>query len=201
MTLLFSREQYLAAAEAYMKGIERRLNDGKSPVVESVASLFVSRWDASVQETVAPQYRNRLGIAVGMQVYKAYRDLLASGRWRALAAAGAHPQRLLFASTGTKDPAAPATLYVEALAAPDTIDTMPDKTLAAFAQKGRVGEPLPVDGGYSEQLLEEFRREGVDLEGLALKLQKDGAEAFVKSWRELIGGLEQKVARLSAHAK
>jgi transaldolase len=201
VTLLFSREHYLAAAEAYMRGIERRLNDGKSPLVESVASLFVSRWDAGVAETVAPQYRNRLGIAVGMQAYKAYRDLLASGRWRALEAAGAHPQRLLFASTGTKDPGASPTLYVEGLAAPGTIDTMPDKTLQAFAEQGRVGEPLPVDGGYSEQLLEEFRREGVDLAALAAKLQKDGAEAFVESWGGLIGGLEQKVARLPVQAK
>ena len=201
VTLLFSREQYLAAAEAYMRGIERRLNDGKSPVVESVASVFVSRWDVSVADTVAPQYRNRLGIAVGMQIYKAYRELLASGRWRALEAAGAHPQRLLFASTGTKDPAASESLYVEALAAPDTVDTMPDKTLKAFAEKGRLGEALPADGGYSEQLLEEFRREGVDLEALAAKLQDEGADAFVKSWRALIGGLEQKVARLAAPAK
>ena len=197
VTLLFSREQYLAAAEAYIKGIERRLNDGKSPVVESVASLFVSRWDAGVKETVSPGYQNRLGIAIAMRTYKAYRDLLASERWRKLAAAGAHPQRLLWASTGTKDPKASETLYVEALAAPDTVDTMPDKTLKAFAAKGRVGAPMPVDGGYAEQVLDEFRREGVDIDALALKLQKDGGDSFAKSWNALIGGLDEKVTRLT----
>ena len=160
VTLLFSREQYLAAAEAYMKGIERRLNDGKSPVVESVASVFVSRWDAGVKETVSPEYQNRLGIAIAMRTYKAYRDLLASERWQKLAAAGAHPQRLLWASTGTKDPKASETLYVEALAAPDTVNTMPDKTLKAFAEKGHVGEPMPVDGGYAEQVLDEIPPRG-----------------------------------------
>ncbi len=198
VTLLFSREQYLASAEAYMKGIERRLNDGKSPVVDSVASLFVSRWDVGVKETVAPAYRNRLGIAIAMRTYKAYRDLLASERWQKLAAAGAHPQRLLWASTGTKDPSAPETLYVEALAAPDTVDTMPEKTLKAFAKQGRVGEAMPADGGYAEQLLDEFRREGVDIDAFALKLQQDGGDAFAKSWNALIGGLNEKVTRLTA---
>jgi transaldolase len=197
VTLLFSREHYLAAAEAYLRGIERRLNDGKSPVVESVASLFVSRWDAGVKETVSPQYRNRLGIAIAMRTYKAYRDLLASDRWRKLAAAGAHPQRLLWASTGTKDPAASETLYVEALAAPDTVDTMPEKTLQAFAAKGRLGDPMPVDGGYAEQVLDEFRREGVDVDALAEKLQQDGADSFAKSWNSLLGGLTEKIASLT----
>ena len=198
VTLLFSREQYLAAAEAYLKGIERRLNDGKSPVVESVASLFISRWDAGVKETVAPQYQNRLGIAIAMRTYKAYRELLASERWQKLAAAGAHPQRLLWASTGTKDPKSPESLYVEALAAPDTVDTMPEKTLKAFASQGHVGEPMPVDGGYAEQLLDEFRREGVDIDALALKLQQEGGDSFVKSWNSLIGGLNEKVVKLTA---
>ena len=198
VTLLFSREQYLAAAEAYMKGIERRLNDGKSPVVESVASLFVSRWDTGAKETVSDQYQNKLGIAVAMQSYKAYRDLLASPRWQKLAEAGAHPQRLLFASTGTKDPKASETLYVEALGAPDTINTMPEKTLKAFAEYGHVGPPMPLDGGFAEQTIEEIRREGVDVEALADKLQKDGGDAFKKSWASLVGGLEQKVARLTA---
>ena len=198
VTLLFSREQYLAAAEAYMKGVERRLNDGKSPVVESVASVFVSRWDTGVKETVSDQFQNRLGIAIAMRTYKAYRDLLASERWKRLEAAGAHPQRLLWASTGTKDPKAPATLYVQALAAPDTVDTMPEKTLKAFADRGQLGEPMPVDGGYAEQTIDEIRREGVNIEGLADKLQKDGGDAFKKSWDSLIGGLEEKVARLSA---
>ncbi|HEX7639598.1 MAG TPA: transaldolase [Burkholderiaceae bacterium] len=198
VTLLFSREQYLAAAEAYLRGIERRLDEGKAPVVESVASLFVSRWDAAVRETVAAQYRNRLGIAVAMRTYKAYRDLLDSGRWKKLQAAGAHVQRLLWASTGTKDPAAPETLYVEALAAPDTVDTLPDRTLRAFGAQGRVGEVLPRDGGYAEQVIDEFRREGVDVDALALKLQKDGAESFSKSWNALVGGLTEKVAKLTA---
>ena len=201
VTLLFSREQYLAAAEAYMKGIERRLNDGKSPVVESVASVFVSRWDAGVKDTVSEQFQNRLGIAIAMRTYKAYRDLLASERWKRLEAVGAHPQRLLWASTGTKDPKAPQTLYVQALAAPDTVDTMPEKTLKAFADRGQLGEPMPVDGGYAEQTLDEIRREGVDIEALAEKLQKEGGDAFKTSWGSLIGGLEEKIARLAATAR
>jgi len=198
VTLLFSREQYLAAAEAYMKGIERRLNDGKSPVVESVASLFVSRWDTGVKDTVSPDYQNKLGIAIAMRTYKAYRELLESPRWKKLAAAGAHPQRLLWASTGTKDPKAPETLYVEALAAPDTIDTMPSKTLKAFAEHGKVGATMPRDGGFCEQTIEEIRRQGVDIEALAAKLQADGGDAFAKSWHSLLGGLEEKVTRLTA---
>ena len=197
VTLLFSREQYVAAAEAYLRGIERRLNEGKPPVVESVASVFVSRWDTGVKDAVSAQYQNRLGIAVAMRTYKAYRDLLASGRWAKLAALGVHPQRLLWASTGTKDPAAPETLYVKALAAPDTVDTMPEKTLMAYAEKGELGDPMPADGGYAEAVLEEFRREGVDIDALAAKLQKEGGDAFVKSWNALIGGLEQKVAKLA----
>ena len=198
VTLLFSREHYLAAAEAYMKGIERRLNDGKSPVVESVASLFVSRWDTAVKDAVSPDYQNRLGIAIALRTYKAYRDLLGSERWKKLAAAGAHPQRLLWASTGTKDPKAPETLYVQALAAPDTVDTMPDKTLKAFAEKGQVGASMPVDGGDAEKTLDEFKRQGVDIDALAAKLQQEGGDAFVKSWNGLIGGLNDKVAKLTA---
>jgi transaldolase len=198
VTLLFSREQYLAAAEAYMKGIERRLNDGKSPVVESVASLFVSRWDAAVKDTVSPEFQNLLGIAIAMRTYKAYRDLLASERWKKLAAAGAHPQRLLWASTGTKDPKAPETLYVDALAAPDTVDTMPEKTLKALAKAGGVGKVMPVDGGFAEQTLDEIRRQGVDIDALALKLQKDGGDSFAKSWNSLMGGLGEKVTKLTA---
>ena len=198
VTLLFSREQYLAAAEAYMKGIERRLNDGKSPLVESVASLFVSRWDTGVKDSVSAEYQNKLGIAIAMRTYKAYRELLASERWKRLAAAGAHPQRLLWASTGTKDPKAPETLYVEALAAPDTVNTMPEKTLKAFAKDGHVGEPMPVDGGYAEQTLDEIRREGVDIDALAAKLQQEGGDSFKKSWSSLIGGLNEKVTKLTA---
>ena len=198
VTLLFSREQYLAAAEAYMKGIERRLNDGKSPVVESVASVFVSRWDTGAKETVSEQYQNRLGIAIAMRTYRAYRDLLASERWKKLAAAGAHPQRLLWASTGTKDPKVAESLYVEALAAPDTVNTMPEKTLKAFAESGKVGQPMPVDGGFAEQTIDEIRREGVDIEGLADKLQQEGGDSFKKSWSALIGGLEEKITKLTA---
>ncbi len=198
VTLLFSREQYLAAAEAYMKGIERRLNDGKSPLVESVASLFVSRWDTGAKDTLSDPLQNKLGIAIAMRTYKAYRDLLASERWKRLAAAGAHPQRLLWASTGTKDPKVPESLYVEALAAPDTVNTMPEKTLKAFARDGHVGDPMPVDGGYAEQTLDEIRREGVDIDALATRLQQEGGDSFKKSWNSLIGGLEEKVARLTA---
>ncbi len=139
VTLLFSREHYVAAAEAYLRGIERRIAAGLDPKVESVASLFVSRWDVAVKDQVPADHRNRLGIAIAQRTYKAYRDLLASPRWKKLAAAGAHPQRMLWASTGTKDPAAKDTLYVEALAAPDTVDTIPDKTLQAFAEHGQVG--------------------------------------------------------------
>jgi transaldolase len=147
---------------------------------------------------VSDTYQNKLGIAVAQRTYKAYRDLLDSPRWKKLAAAGAHPQRLLWASTGTKDPKAPETLYVEALAAPDTIDTMPEKTLMAFAQQGRVGAPMPLDGGYAEQTIAEIRREGVDIEALADKLQKDGGDSFAKSWAALLAGLDDKVIALTA---
>jgi transaldolase len=201
VTLLFSREHYLAAADAYMRGIERRLNDGKSPVVDSVASLFVSRWDAAVHDEVPAGLRNRLGIAVAMRTYAAYRELLASGRWRKLAAAGARPQRLLWASTGTKDPDAPPTLYVEALAAPDTVDTLPEKTLHAYAEADRPPRPLPEDGGDAEAVLEEFHRAGVDVAALAARLQAEAGEAFMKSWRELLAGLSAKTAELGPAAR
>jgi len=200
VTLLFSREQYVAAADAYMKGIERRLDAGKPPLVESVASLFISRWDVAANETLKPEFQNRLGIAIAMRTYRAYREQLASPRWKKLAAAGAHPQRLLWASTGTKDPKAPDTLYVEALAAPDTIDTMPEKTLKAFADHGKVGAPMPTDGGLCEQTIAAIRRQGVDIEALAARLQRDGGDAFAKSWHALLGGLEEKVTRLTATA-
>ena len=160
VTLLFSREHYVAAAHAYLRGLERRLAAGLDLKVDSVASLFISRWDVTVKEEISPQYHNRLGIAIAMRTYKAYHDLLSSERWQKLATAGARPQRLLWASTGTKDPAASDTLYVEALAATDTINTIPEKTLLAFADHGKVGAALPVDGGYAEAVLEEFRREG-----------------------------------------
>jgi transaldolase len=197
VTLLFSREQYLAAAEAYLRGIERRIAAGLDPKVESVASLFVSRWDVAVKDKVAPQLRNRLGIAIAMRTYKAYREMLASPRWQRLAKAGAHPQRLLWASTGTKDPGAPDTLYIEAFAAPDTINTIPDKTLHAFADHGKLGSQMPVDGGDAEALLAQFRRAGIDDQALAERLQREGADAFSKSWNELLARLAQKTSRLA----
>jgi transaldolase len=197
VTLLFSREHYVAAAEAYLRGIERRLAAGLDPNVSSVASLFVSRWDVAVGESVAPALRNRLGIAIAMRTYKAYRDLLASPRWLKLAQAGARPQRLLWASTGTKDPEAPDTLYVQALAAPDTIDTIPEKTLQAFADHGQVEAVLPVNGGHAEAVLEEFRRQGVDDGALAARLQREGADAFTKSWQALLAGIQEKSASLA----
>ena len=192
VTLLFSREHYVAAAEAYLRGIERRVKAGLDPKVESVASLFVSRWDVAAKEEISPQFHNRLGIAIAMRTYKAYRDLLASERWQRLAQAGARPQRLLWASTGTKDPAAPDALYIEALAAPDTINTIPEKTLLAFAEHGKVGAALPTDGGYAEAVLEEFRREGVDDEALAARLQQEGVAAFAKSWSALMSRIREK---------
>lgn len=197
VTLLFSRDQYVAAAEAYMRGIERRIAAGEDPRVSSVASLFVSRWDVAVKDKVPAELRNKLGVAVGGQAYRAYRELLASPRWQSLANAGAHPQRLLWASTGTKDPSAPDTLYVEALAAPDTVDTMPDKTLLAFADHGAVNGVLAEDGGDSASVLAQFERAGVDLGALATKLQRDGAQSFVTSWNELLERMTHKTEALA----
>jgi transaldolase len=198
VTLLFSTEQYLGAAEAYMRGVERRIAAGLDPLVPSVASIFVSRWDVAVADQVSPELRNRLGIAVAAQSYRAYRELLDSERWQRLANEGARPQRLLFASTGTKDPDAPDTLYVSALAAPFTINTMPDKTLLAFADHGEVGEPLPADGGDAEEVLAEFEAAGVDVSELAARLQREGAEAFDKSWKELLRSIDEKSRKLAA---
>jgi transaldolase len=192
VTLLFSREQYVAAAEAYMRGIERRIAGGLDPKVSSVASLFVSRWDVAVKDKVAGELRNRLGIAVARRTYNAYRDLLASPRWQKLAGAGARTQRLLWASTGTKDPGAPDTLYVEALAAPDTINTIPDKTLLAFADHGRVNGVMPIDGGDADAVLAAFTRAGVDNAALAARLQREGAQSFAKSWQELMDCIATK---------
>ena len=186
VTLLFSREQYVAAAEAYMRGIERRIAAGLDPKVGSVASLFVSRWDVAVKDKVPDELRNRLGIAIAMRTYTAYRDLLASARWQKLAASGALPQRLLWASTGTKDPAAPDTLYLEALAAPDTINTVPEKTLLAFADHGRAQHVLPEEDDGAEEVLVEFVREGIDHAAFAIELQREGALAFAKSWSDLM---------------
>jgi transaldolase len=186
VTLLFSREQYIAAAEAYMRGIERRIAAGLDPKVASVASIFVSRWDVAVKDKVQDGLRNRLGIAIAMRTYKAYRDLLASPRWQRLASSGARPQPLLWASTGTKDPAAPDTLYIEALAAPDTINTIPEKTLLAFADHGKVKDAMRFDGGNAEGVLAEFAREGINDEALAAQLQREGTAAFAKSWSDLL---------------
>ncbi len=192
VTLLFSREHYMAAAEAYLRGIERPVVAGLDPRVESVASMLVSRWDAIVRDEVSPPFHNRLGIAIATRTYRAYRNLLASGRWKKLALAGARPQRLLWASTGIKDAAASDALYVQALVAPDTINTIPENTLVAFADHGRVGGALPFDGGYGEAVLEEFRREGVDGEALAARLHHEGVQAFAKSWSALLARIREK---------
>jgi transaldolase len=192
VTLLFSREHYLAAANAYMLGLERRLAAGLDARVASVASMFVSRWDAAVNEAVSAPFHNRLGIAIAMRTYRAHRDLLASSRWQRLAAAGARPQRLLWASTGAKDPAASDTLYVESLLAPGTINTLPETTLLAFADHGRVGAPMAADGGYADAVLEEFRREGIDDAALAQRLQRDGVEAFAASWHAMLSRIREK---------
>jgi len=192
VTLLFSREQYMAAAEAYMRGIERRIEAGLGPEVGSVASLFISRWDKAVMEKVPEELQNCLGIAIAKRTYKAYRDLLASPRWQKLARAGAQPQRLLWASTGTKDPKAPDVLYIEALAAPDTINTIPEKTLLAFADHGKVNDVLPVDGGDAEEVLAKFARVAVNDSALAAQLQREGALSFDKSWNELMDSIASK---------
>jgi transaldolase len=198
VTLLFSTDQYLGAAEAYMRGVERRIADGLDPAVPSVASLFMSRWDVAVADQVSDELRNRLGIAVGKRTYRAYRELLDSDRWERLANDGAMPQRLLFASTGTKDPNASDVLYVEALAAPLSINTMPDNTLLAFADHGEVGEPIPADGGDADDVLAEFQSAGVDTDELAARLQREGAESFDKSWNDLLESIESECRRLAA---
>jgi transaldolase len=197
VTLLFSREHYLAAAEAYLRGLERRVAAGESPDVRSVASLFLSRWDVAISEKVPPELRDRLGVAIGRDAYEAYRDLLASDRWQRLANAGARPQRLLFASTGTKDPRASDVLYVEGLAAPNTVDTMPEKTLLALADHGKVGGTIPRSGGDAKQVLAACVRAGFELGVLAARLQDEGAKAFVASWKGLMGALEKKGAQLA----
>jgi transaldolase len=192
VTLLFSREQYLASANAYLRGIERRIVAGRSPRVACVASLFVSRWDQAINQSVPAELRNRLGIAIAQQTYRAYRELHSLPRWQKLAAAGAQMQRLLWASTGTKDPKASDTLYVEALVAPDTINTIPETTLCAFAEHGRVGELMREDGSDSEVVLARFSQAGINVGKLADALQRDGAEKFVKSWDELMHRIAAK---------
>jgi transaldolase len=196
VTLLFSREHYLAAAEAYLRGIERRIAAGLDPAVGSVASIFVSRWDVAVKDKVPQALRNQLGIAIAKRTYKAYRELLDSPRWQKLATAGARPQRLLWASTGTKDPAAPQTLYIEALAAPDTINTMPEKTLLAVAGHAAKYAGLPSEGGDAEAVLAGFATAGIDVDALAATLQSEGAKSFAKSWNELLDRIASKSAAL-----
>lgn len=198
VTLLFSTEQYLAAADAYMRGIERRIEAGLEAMVPSVASIFVSRWDVAVSDQVGGSLRNRLGIAVAQWAYAAYSELLGSDRMQRLENEGARAQRLLFASTGTKDPDASDVLYIEALAAPYTINTMPEPTLLAFADHGTVGDPVPPDGGAAGEMLTEFAAAGMDLDSLAARLQEEGEQAFNKSWREMIGSLETKREAVSA---
>jgi transaldolase len=197
VTLLFSREHYLSIAEAYLRGIERRIGAGLDPRVNSVASLFVSRWDRAVGDKVPEELRNRLGIAIAARTYRAHCELVASKRWRDLEAKGARKQRMLWASTGTKDPKAPAGLYVEALAAPDTIDTMPEKTLLAFAAGGAVKSVMAKDGGDAEKVLAAFAKAGVDIDALAAQLQVEGAQSFVKSWAELMKRIAVKSAALA----
>jgi transaldolase len=196
VTLLFSREQYLASAEAFLRGIERRIEAGLDPNVGSVASVFVSRWDGAVMGKVPEALRDRLGIAIGQRTYKACRELQGSARWQRVYNAGARPQRLLWASTGTKDPLASDILYIKALAAPLTVDTIPEKTLLALADHGELGPGLPPDGGDAEAVLEQFEAAGVGVDALAARLQEEGAAAFVKSWNELLEVIASKSATL-----
>jgi transaldolase len=196
VTLLFSREQYLAAAEAYIRGIERRIDAGLSPQVNSVASVFISRWDAAVMGKVPDALRNQLGIAIAKRIYRAYRELLGSPRWMRAYNFGARPQRLLWASTGTKDPKASDILYIKALAAPFTVNTMPEATLKAFAEHGEAGAVLPADGGDAEKVLARFAAAGIGCDALAATLQDDGAKSFVKSWNDLMGVIASKCAAL-----
>jgi transaldolase len=197
VTLLFSANHYVAAANAYLRGIERRIAAGLSPDVASVASVFMSRWDVAVVGKVPAALNNTLGIAVGQQAYKAYSELLASSRWRRAANAGARPQRLLFASTGTKDPKASDVMYIKGLVAPLTINTMPEGTLKAFGDHGEVGTELSSDGGESEVVLSRFREAGVDTTALASRLQDEGAASFVASWNNLLGVIANKSVALA----
>jgi transaldolase len=196
VTLLFSREQYIAAAEAFLRGIERRIEAGLKPDVGSVASVFVSRWDTAVAGKVPGALANRLGIAIAQRTYKAYRELLSSPRWHRVYNAGARPQRLLWASTGTKDPKASDVLYVKSLSAPFTVNTMPEATLLALADHGELGDALPADGGNCEEVLADFTKAGVDIDALAAQLQDEGAKSFVKSWDELMAVIGSKSASL-----
>ena len=196
VTLLFSREQYVAAAEAFLRGVERRIDAGLRPDVGSVASVFVSRWDTAVAGKAPAALNNRLGIAIAQRNYRAYRDLLGSPRWQRIYNAGARPQRLLWASTGTKDPKAPDVLYIKALAAPFTVNTMPEGTLKALADHGDLREIMSADGGDCETVLSRFGTAGIDIDDLAALLQDEGAKSFVNSWNELMGVIASKSAAL-----
>jgi transaldolase len=196
VTLLFSRGQYVAAAQAYLRGIERRIAAGLKPDVESVASVFISRWDVAVAEKVPASLNNQLGIAIAKRIYRAYHELLSTPHWQRVYNHGARPQRLLWASTGTKDPKASDVLYVESLAAPFTVNTMPEATLKAFADHGQVGHSMPPDGGICEHVLAEFAKAGIDVDALAAQLQTEGANAFSKSWNDLMEVIASKTEAL-----
>jgi len=200
VTLLFSREQYVAAAEAFLRGIERRIEAGLNPNVGSVASIFISRWDAAVMGKVPESLRDQLGVAIAKRTYKAYRRLLDSPQWQRVVNAGARPQRLLWASTGTKDPKASDVLYIKGLAAPFTVNTMPEATLKALADHGELGSILPADGGDCEQVLAQFAKAGIDVDALAGRLQDEGAKSFVQSWNDLMAVITSKSAALKAAA-
>lgn len=198
VTLLFDADQYIAQAEAYMRGIERRIAEGRNPDVASVASLFVSRWDVAIAGEVPDELKNRLGVAAAIDGYVAYRRLLESDRWLRLQNEGARPQRFLFASTGTKDPALPKTMYVKDLAAPLSVDTMPEDTLLALHEEEGIDGVVPADGGDNAELLADFEKAGVDLKELALRLQNEGADKFVKSWKELLDRIGEKSRSVAA---
>jgi len=200
VTLLFSREQYLAAADAFLRGVERRIDAGLKPAVGSVASLFISRWDVAVTSKVPDSLRDQLGIAIARRAYKAYRTVLNSPRWQRAFNAGARPQRLLWASTGTKDPKASDVLYIKSLAAPLTVNTMPEATLKALADHGEIGAILPADGGDCEEVLAQFGRAGIDVDALAAQLQDEGATSFVQSWNDLMAVITAKSAALKRAA-
>lgn len=200
VTLLFSREHYLAAADAFMRGIERRIEAGLNPQVGSVASIFVSRWDAAVAGKVPAELNNQLGMAVASQTYKAYRELLGSRRWQRAFNAGARPQRLLWASTGTKDPKASDVLYIKGLAAPETVNTMPEATLNALADHGEISHIMSADGNDCENVLRQFNQAGINIDALAAQLQDDGAKSFVKSWNDLLEVIDSKTESLKRAA-
>jgi transaldolase len=196
VTLLFSRDHYLAAAEAFLRGIDRRIDAGLNPNVASVASVFVSRWDTAVTGKTPENLLNQLGIAIAKRTYKAYWSLLSSARWQRVYNLGARPQRLLWASTGTKDPKTSDVLYIKSLAAPFTVNTMPEGTLKALADHGELGASLPADGGDCEEVLTQFAKAGIDIDGLAAQLQDEGAKSFVKSWNDLMDVIASKSAAL-----